>query len=111
MSAFGTLVATEQRFLESPLRVKRVGFVMSAVCPVYPQQQTSPDTVGTSHLCQGRTFDGAPLSSDFICFAHSFREVPMGGLMQCSRKQRHHSIISSATGSRFGGPPRLGMRP
>jgi len=32
--------------------VKRVGFVMSAVCPVYPQQQTSPDTLGTSHLCQ-----------------------------------------------------------
>src|SRR5258705_11154140 len=34
------------------LWVKRVGFVMSAVCPVYPQQQTSPDTVGTSHLGQ-----------------------------------------------------------
>jgi hypothetical protein len=37
-----------------PLWVKRVAFVMSAVCPVYPQQQTSPDTVGTSHLCQER---------------------------------------------------------
>src|SRR5258707_8967089 len=33
------------------LWVKRVGFVMSPVCPVYPKQQTSPDTVGTSHLC------------------------------------------------------------
>src|SRR6266850_8183432 len=55
MSAFGTLVATEQRFLESPLRVRRVGFVMSAVCPVYPQQQTSPDPVGTSHLGQEPT--------------------------------------------------------
>jgi hypothetical protein len=32
--------------------VKRVGFVMSAVCPVYPKQQTFPDPVGTSHLCQ-----------------------------------------------------------
>src|SRR6266850_4430993 len=30
---------------------------MSAVCPVYPQQQTSPNTVGTSHLCQKRSFD------------------------------------------------------
>ena len=40
---------------KSPVWVKRVGFVMSAVCPVYPQQQTSPDTVGTSHLCQERT--------------------------------------------------------
>jgi hypothetical protein len=38
-----------------PLRVKRVGFVMSAVCPVYPKQQTFPDQVGTSHLCHNRT--------------------------------------------------------
>jgi hypothetical protein len=30
------------------------GFVMSAVCPVYPQQQTFPDPVGTSHLGQFR---------------------------------------------------------
>jgi hypothetical protein len=36
-------------------RVKRVGFVMSAVCPVYPKQPTFPDAVGTSHLCQFRT--------------------------------------------------------
>jgi hypothetical protein len=28
---------------------------MSAVCPVYPKQQTFPDPVGTSHLCQNRT--------------------------------------------------------
>src|SRR5216683_5514682 len=40
--------------VKCPIRVKRVGFVMSAVCPVYPQQQTSPDTVGTSHLCHLR---------------------------------------------------------
>jgi hypothetical protein len=38
-----------------PLWVKRVGFVMSAVGLVYPQQQTFPDPVGTSHLCQQRT--------------------------------------------------------
>jgi hypothetical protein len=36
------------------LWVKRVGFPMSNVCPVYPQQQTFPDAVGTSHLCQKR---------------------------------------------------------
>ncbi len=42
--------------VKCPIRVKRVGFVMSAVCPVYPQQQTSPDTVGTSHLCQTQTW-------------------------------------------------------
>ena len=35
--------------------VKRVGLVMSAVCPVYPKQQTFPDPVGTSHLCHKRT--------------------------------------------------------
>jgi tripartite-type tricarboxylate transporter receptor subunit TctC len=35
--------------------VRRVAFVMSAVCPVYPNQRTFPDSVGTSHLCQFRT--------------------------------------------------------
>ena len=35
-----------------PLWVKRVGFVMSAVCPVYPKKQTFPGPVGISHLCQ-----------------------------------------------------------
>jgi hypothetical protein len=37
------------------LRVKRVDFVMSAVCLVYLKQQTFPDSVGTSHLCQTQT--------------------------------------------------------
>src|SRR5467141_3700407 len=37
-----------------PLRVKRVGFVMSAICPVYPKQQTFLGPVGTSHLGQER---------------------------------------------------------
>jgi hypothetical protein len=32
--------------------VNRVGFVMSAIFPFYPKQQTFPDSVGTSHLCQ-----------------------------------------------------------
>jgi hypothetical protein len=35
--------------------VIRVGFVMSVVCPVYPKQQTFPDSVDTSQLGQGRT--------------------------------------------------------
>jgi hypothetical protein len=30
---------------------------MSAVCPVYPYQQTFPDPVDTSHLGQDRTLD------------------------------------------------------
>ena len=34
------------------LRVIRVGFVMSVVCPVYPKQQTLPNTVDTAHLCR-----------------------------------------------------------
>jgi hypothetical protein len=46
-----------------PVRVKRVGFVMSAVCPVYPQQQTSPDTVGTSHLCHELTLEAYEIES------------------------------------------------
>ena len=48
--------AHEMPSATSPLRVKRVGFVMSAVCPVCPKQQTSPDPVGTSHLCQEQAF-------------------------------------------------------
>jgi hypothetical protein len=35
--------------------VRRVAFVMSAVCPVYPKQQTFPDPLGTSHLCHKQT--------------------------------------------------------
>jgi|HubBroStandDraft_6_1064221.scaffolds.fasta_scaffold01803_12 hypothetical protein len=29
--------------------------MMSAICPVYPKQQTFPGPVGTSHLCQLQT--------------------------------------------------------
>jgi hypothetical protein len=43
---------------KSPVWVKRVAFVMSAICPVYPKQQTFSDPVGTSHLCQERSFLG-----------------------------------------------------
>src|SRR5216683_6931703 len=45
--------------VKCPIRVKRVGFVMSAVCPVYPQQQTSPDKVGTSHCANARHHAGS----------------------------------------------------
>src|ERR1700738_1301723 len=41
--------------MSAPGQSNRVGFVTSAVCPVYPKQQTFPDPVGTSHLCQNRT--------------------------------------------------------
>jgi hypothetical protein len=52
------------------LWVKRVGFVMSAVCPVYPKEQTFPDPVGTSHLCHKLTWrpDGVAASSHQRCF-------------------------------------------
>jgi hypothetical protein len=40
---------------KSPVWVKRVGFAMSAICPVYPKHQTLPGPVGTSHLCQKQT--------------------------------------------------------
>jgi hypothetical protein len=30
-------------FVACPLRVKRVGLVMSAICPVSPEQRTFPD--------------------------------------------------------------------
>ena len=46
-----------------PLRVIRVDFVMSAIFPVYPDQQTFSEPVGTSHLGQGRTL-GEMLSND-----------------------------------------------
>ena len=38
-----------------PVGIKRVGFVMSAICPVYPKQHTFSDPVGTSHLGHKRT--------------------------------------------------------
>jgi|SRR5580704_14127699 hypothetical protein len=38
-----------------PKWVKRVGFVVSAVRPVHPKQQTFLDPVGTSHLGHKRT--------------------------------------------------------
>ena len=40
----------------SRLRVNRVGFVMSTVCPAYPKQQTITDRVGTSKKGHKRTF-------------------------------------------------------
>ena len=40
---------------ELPLRVIRVGFAMSALGPIYPQQQTISAPVGTSYLGQSRT--------------------------------------------------------
>jgi len=56
-----------------PLWVIRVAFVMSAICPVYPEHQTFLDSVGTSHLCQQLTsgfsiaqivcYDSGPISS------------------------------------------------
>jgi hypothetical protein len=42
--------------MASPLRVKRVGFVISAACPVYTQHQTFPDP-GDFALCQERPYD------------------------------------------------------
>ena len=45
---------------QSPDRVRCVDFVMSALCPVYLQQQTFPDPGGTSHLCHKRTISGFP---------------------------------------------------
>jgi hypothetical protein len=39
----------------SALGSKRVGFVMVAVCPIYPQQQTFQGPVGTSQKCQKPT--------------------------------------------------------
>ena len=39
-------------------RVRRVDFVMSALCPVCTQHQTFSEPNGTSHLGQDRTFLG-----------------------------------------------------
>jgi hypothetical protein len=38
-----------------PLRVKRVGFAMSAICPVYPDEQTSSGWGGRSQTGQEET--------------------------------------------------------
>src|SRR5260370_23590813 len=39
-----------------PLWVSRVGLTSCPSRPLYPKQQTFPDPVGTSHLCQEQTF-------------------------------------------------------
>jgi hypothetical protein len=58
--------------------VKRVGFVMSPVCPVYPKQQTFPDAVGTSHLCQKQTHASQQIAELF------------GRLVgECQQRRRH----------------------
>ena len=62
------------------------------VCPVYPKQQTFPDPVGTSHLCQKRTSNTSPfcpllLSTENPASARQLRgathgeagEVKLGG--------------------------------
>src|SRR5258708_38664088 len=66
-----------QRKRGCPLWVKRVGFVMSAVGLVYPKQQTFPDPVGTSHLCQELTYRRpASLSPSRSCLAAIRSAVP-----------------------------------
>jgi hypothetical protein len=40
---------------QCPRWVKRVAFAMSAVCLIYPQHQTFPGPIGTSHLGHRRT--------------------------------------------------------
>jgi hypothetical protein len=57
--------------------VKRVGFVMSAVRPVYPKQQTFPGPIGTSHLCQKPTLEMrvTPQADNFKANRH-FAFVP-----------------------------------
>jgi hypothetical protein len=46
----GSRAFTKAERSAGPLWVKRFGFVMSAVCPVYPNQQTFPDPVATDNL-------------------------------------------------------------
>jgi hypothetical protein len=43
-------IGAQQPVPPCPLRVRRVGFVMSALRPVCPQQQTFLGPVDTSHL-------------------------------------------------------------
>jgi hypothetical protein len=58
-------IGAQQPVPPCPLRVRRVGFVMSAVCLVYPKHQTFPRSVGTSHLGHERTSPFAISWADF----------------------------------------------
>jgi hypothetical protein len=51
---------------QCPRWVKRVGFVMSAICPVYPKQQTSPGPVGTSRSCHKQTLAAYSIASSAL---------------------------------------------
>jgi hypothetical protein len=73
----GSRAFTKAERSAGPLWVKRVGFVMSAIYPVYPKQQTFLDPVGTSHLCQQLTYRRpASLSSSRSCLAAIRSAVP-----------------------------------
>ena len=54
-SRHGVNTVTQAERSEGPLRVRRVDFVMSALCPVCTQHQTFSEPNGTSHLGQERT--------------------------------------------------------
>jgi hypothetical protein len=60
-----------------PLRVIRVGFATSAICPVCRQQLTFPDRFGVSQTCQDlthapqhTTYTGCIASLDQLVGAH-----------------------------------------
>jgi hypothetical protein len=60
------------------LGVKSVSFVMSAICPAYPEHQTFPDPVGTSHLCHEPTFHRQSLQAQLIPFVPRLLDAPTG---------------------------------
>src|SRR5260370_2542222 len=60
-----------------PRWVKRVGFVTSTVCPVDPKQQTFPDSVDTSHLCQNRKSHSPSIWTISLFKLHRNYESPL----------------------------------
>jgi hypothetical protein len=87
-----------------PEWVKRVGFVISAISPVYPKQQTFSDPVGTSHLCHERK------SFEFQLITLSARAMTLSGIVRPSdaavlRFTPSSKTVGCSTGSSAGSAP------
>ena len=95
-------VAAQTNTLEWDCRcrcwVKRVAFVMSAVCPVYPKQQTSPDTVGRFWATNGRCREANRWHATAECAPKMPQRAEGGGNLPSAASSR--SVDGGDTGFR-----------
>ena len=76
----------------------RLGFMMSAVCPVYPKQQTSPDTVGRFWATNGRCREANRWHATAECAPKMPQRAEGGGNLPSAASSR--SVDGGDTGFR-----------